>query len=441
MMKIGFNPDAVGKFALHLFAVCSGLASAGVLISLFLMLLCWFPLNYRSLGKLPRDPQLLIILILILYLPVCTLIAVGRYPDQFANHWHTLEKWLILCAPPLLAYWMRRGKVSSLLFLAVCGISLWLDMLWLTLTEWEMLRASIDTNGYNFGRPKIATGLYIGTSILGLMVFMPRLHRYLGADRPTLFYVLWALVLGLLILAILVADSRGVWLSTGLVLLAAALATVIRHRKTVRWSMIRKSGLPVGLAVAIFAGLLAWNHQHVLDRAGKEQNVIQLMLAGQWDNLPYTSIGLRIHVYRAGWEKWQEHPLFGWGPGESRWLVRSLEDENLHILGHFHNIYLELLLRLGLTGFLLFMGFVVSLLLDIAIQFRKGRLPGDVTVFLSGAFFMYLIWGLTDSRWTHLDWMFYWIILTSVSLEQIWRARQARKTAASPAAVPEQTPD
>jgi O-antigen ligase len=85
------------------------------------------------------------------------------------------------------------------------------------------------------------------------------------------------------------------------------------------------------------------------------------------------SVGLRIDMWIAGAKAFLEKPLIGWGPGSGTLVLRG-EFTNLKF-GHFHNLYIEILVSFGVLGSLL-AGYVgYHYIKPVIAAYRLGRMP------------------------------------------------------------------
>jgi len=110
------------------------------------------------------------------------------------------------------------------------------------------------------------------------------------------------------------------------------------------------------LVLAVVAGLLAWFAKDILyDRVVRENATIQILLTGDLEDLPFNSIGMRIHSWAEALKWIAERPVTGWGR-KARIDVIQLSDRFPDYVkadfGHLHNGYLEILLGFGAVGFI-----------------------------------------------------------------------------------------
>lgn len=128
-------------------------------------------------------------------------------------------------------------------------------------------------------------------------------------------------------------------------------------------------------------------------RLAAESHVIAEVLQGNLDDVPYTSVGIRIHSWVAALEWIAERPLVGWG-GEARglvmdhtpWLPTFVKDN----FGHLHNFFLEVWVAYGLVG----LGVMAALAAWVGRAtwkaWRGGAMPNDIALF-GATFFVYWV--------------------------------------------------
>jgi O-antigen ligase len=110
------------------------------------------------------------------------------------------------------------------------------------------------------------------------------------------------------------------------------------------------------LIFAVIAGLLSWSSiQFLSDRIDSENTTIQVLLTGNLEELPFTSIGIRIHSWAESLKWIAERPVTGWGRHARADVIRLAEGFPADIrstYGHLHNGFLEILVGFGAVGFI-----------------------------------------------------------------------------------------
>ncbi|NTV53385.1 MAG: O-antigen ligase family protein, partial [Candidatus Firestonebacteria bacterium] len=152
--------------------------------------------------------------------------------------------------------------------------------------------------------------------------------------------------------ALLLTFSRGAWLGLSLVSLALFVSLVPRAWL---WRGLALGGV---VLVLLYAGMRA------LPGPGDmvAQRVVSLQHPEQEDSVHFRQVCLQTAL-----KMFREHPYVGFGAGEYRRNIRRFFDEGYYaweaINKHIHNLYMQILVEtgaLGLTGFLLWLGYWVG---------------------------------------------------------------------------------
>jgi len=117
----------------------------------------------------------------------------------------------------------------------------------------------------------------------------------------------------------------------------------------------RMSGKGV-LFLVLIAGLLVWSAKEILpDRLTADKPTIQALLTGNLDEVPFSSIGVRVHSWAESLKWIADRPITGWGLKARSDVIqlgeRFPDDFKAAGFGHLHNGYLEILLGFGAVGF------------------------------------------------------------------------------------------
>jgi len=279
----------------------------------------------------------------------------------------------------LLAWWLGGQTRNVFIFWTVAAAGLLISPWVLGFGHTEMLQgfkgSRIDLDIRNAQHP----ALLYGSLLIGLVVFLPRI---LKTFKP--WSVLpWALVFALTVAVVVFTQTRAVWSGLVIVIIAAPVALILlNYRKVSRKSAITL----VLLIVAALAALTVTISQVAPQRIFAEQSSVRLVLDGDFENLPYSSIGTRIHSWRAGLELAAQHPFIGWGGNAREYALAQVgwvPDEKAERFQHLHNSYLELLVQYGLIGlawYLLLLGWLAKSTLS---AWKKGNIPGDVALFFA----------------------------------------------------------
>ncbi len=372
----------------------------------------------RARSAIRQNRLAKLLLVLAIYMLIRSLWAMVELPDTRGKQLEDLFKWLELDAFVAVAWWLRGNLrwINLCLLLALAGILLGI----LLHVDWHSLVLLKVQKRTGFNLVPILFGLISGTALLGLVLFGPRLW----AMRPRGGWLALRVTLGLLAFFILsygliATQSRGAWLATVLTLPPLAVIRYLAFFRAIRLSLAKALAVMI-LGVAVVAGILVANQRAISARLSAEQDVRASVMAGKLENLPRSSLAFRLHAQLYGLQRWRERPLFGWGTGSSRYVIahsgmRELRhpDENGRLvwLLHLHNSYLEILVRFGLIGLLLFTVGTYFIFDSLKAAYRSGRLPLDYLLFLGGGLVLFMVWSFFDFAALAYKLRFYWLLL------------------------------
>jgi O-antigen ligase len=165
----------------------------------------------------------------------------------------------------------------------------------------------------------------------------------------------------------------------------------------------------LGGAVLLLAVAAATQIDLVRERLQAEREVVAQIRAGEWDAIGYSPIGIRVHLFTYGVDRWLERPWLGWGPGALPALLDILPDARLH-QQDLHNLYLDMLVRVGLLGSLPLAIGLLLVLRSAARMVRQRRVPTDLALVLLGGIGLHLILALSNMRGLNVDWRHVWML-------------------------------
>lgn len=201
--------------------------------------------------------------------------------------------------------------------------------------------------------------------------------------KPVAYFIGGSVILFALF-ALIISQSRQVWLA---VVVVALLSPLICYR-----SFNYKRTLLIYILLTILS-LSLFNVSFIHKRVVTESGVIEKVVEGDWDNIPMTSVGIRFNSWIEA-SKWiVKSPILGTDKGSVKQVIKTSEkfqaQRRTASFGHLHNFYLETLVAYGLFGML----FVVLLYRTIIVNVIQHQ-PYPQQVFL----FLFLIfWAIINS--------------------------------------------
>jgi O-antigen ligase len=393
----------VGTAGLYLFAASAWLSPAAARVALGLMLLAALAQARELAWTLARSPVaaatgLWGAAVLLSY-------ATAGPVAAAAAHAEAATKLMWLSAFLLVAWWVRGDprRVWTVLGLALAGFLLRRG-LYLPRIELGWLTAGMRTG---LGLPEIATATYSLIGLAGLLLASPRFWHWTGTlGRGPAAVALragWACAGLFLVLLVLVSQSRAVWILAlgALPLLAGWLVLGVGTRRL---------ALTL-LAVVLLAGLLLGYWDSIAARFAEDAGAFRAVVSGDWEAVPYTSGGLRVHLWRLGVEWWLQAPWLGQGPAALPALIGATGVPALLPLDDVHNVALDLLVRLGLVGLTAYLAMLGLVLGGWFRAHRSGRVPRDLFLVVLAALALDALVGLTNCRTLSTDWKFFWLLL------------------------------
>lgn len=304
-----------------------------------------------------RDWLFRLTLLWVAYVVVLAMVMARVYPEAAADHydfaWKLSRLFLIVLVgwwthisfkTPLSAYWLVLGGVGI-------GLLAFHHELGWPVIGLEGRRLEFWENAQFYGVLTGSTLLLLG--FLAVAFIGPRHH---WGFFPRL--LLWLLLLAMTLNAFLLSEARGATLGLLAVLLVMALTVAASWTRSLR--ITPKKGLLL-LSVILMMVSLPWlfpdqvQHRMAVDIAAVQESIENP------EEIPVTSMGVRIYQWHAAAPLVLEHPWFGWGPGAGSYLHEQVQLPAQYRSGgsHFHNSWLDLLLWTGLAGCLVFLSFLV----------------------------------------------------------------------------------
>lgn len=289
------------------------------------------------------------------------------------------------------AWWLGGSTRNTLLVWALALVG----YLVASLTHGEGLQewwTGLQGQRVGFGiRNKQHGSMLFGVALVGVVLFA---RRFVMPDRSLVAwrFALWCAVAAMCMTGVLIGQTRAVWLATlAALVVAGAVWTLWRTWQGEGRRLLKPlaAALALVVVVATLAGVLF--KAPLQARLATESAVVAHLLEGNAEVVPYTSIGIRIHSWRAALEWIAERPWVGWG-GEGRGLVIDhtewLPDHVKADFGHLHNFFLEVWVAYGLLGLLVIAALALWIGRGTWLAWRGGVMPNDVALF-GAAFFVY----------------------------------------------------
>lgn len=196
--------------------------------------------------------------------------------------------------------------------------------------------------------------LFFTVALVGFLSAVPSLIQYSG--RYIKIAGLAVFVGSLICVAVIYGtQTRAAYIAifvTALVWGVLALVTWFKTRQGISGLAFAKWGVVVLVLFAVLANVFS---SVVFDRFKRESGTLEKIVTLDLDNIPYTSIGIRVNYWIDAAHWIADKPLIGYG-GKVRKAVVEASDHPENIkrnFGHFHNAYIEFLLGYGFLGLII----------------------------------------------------------------------------------------
>lgn len=407
------HTPAIARILLLIFAFCAWSFTAPANVALGLLILLFLADIPAHWAQLRREPAFLLLLGVLLTASLLALRGVWLFPATASEQWQAVGAWSAPFLFIVIAWWLRqdRQQVWPVLGAAALGLAVGV----LRKTDWSLTSEVLHGMRYDFGQSALGLAFIASVMLMGLLLCRARIvhFRLGGRPRPWLGWILWGLGFALLLVILIVTQSRGAALGLAI---AGVLYAVIQRRAgqqqidpRQRRSVILFAALLVALAVS-----LLW--------IGKSRQVEdwQAFTGTESGELRYAgSLPVRINLLRLGAQVIAAQPLLGFGPGTSvteflvpQQLVAVDDYQRAHApeWSHLHSVPLELLVRFGLPGVLIAIALFAVLGRAYRSLWSDPTAAPDLRLFLTLGGVMLLLYCLYDFRLVNLDLRFFCIL-------------------------------
>jgi len=328
-----------------------------------------------------------------------------------------------------MAFWIA-GSVRNVLIFWLAAVLGLLLAPWVKGDGWVEFMAGFEGVRPTFGLQNAQhVAVLFGIVLIGMLVFFRRIvfvPRFCG-----LRFVAWTIVFAYTLLILLLSQTRAVYVALALLLLITLGLLAVQWllgrrtqplgwRSVLQWSL---GGLLAGLLmlwVAVASNMVT----PVYERFTDEMVVLDALAAGDLDAVPLNNLGSRVISWRAAAHWFLERPVLGWGSQGGKLVMQHtpwITDEPLLSFGHLHSSYIEMLIRYGLLGALIYLVLIVWTGTSAWRAWKAGVMPTDFFLFFNLLFVYWLSVNVFES------YMFYWTgvyafnVVMAVLLSFIWR--------------------
>ena len=411
-----FTKERIEVFSLNAFALCS-LCAFGM-ANIFILFFCIYALiNHRDIRRSYEGSKIFyLFLIFAVYISISAIIFSEIFPETRKFQINSIYWWLAPWTFLIIA-WLIRGRDRLVLQMLQFSFVGFLFRI-LSESDWSLYRDWLSGGRYGFGYPWLVTSLFCAVFLVGIFIFRDKIIKNKVA---TIFYYFIGVPFILFVMA--VNQSRGMFIVIAFILFCSIFICI----KNIFSEYGKKRNIITFLLIFVISSIILLSqYQNIKNRFIEESDLYEKILKFDIKEIPYSSIGARIHFIYYGKQLINERPFFGWGPGTSstqylakrdnNFLTQS-EKENLSEFSHLHNLFLEVVVRLGLVGFAIS---IVSVVIFIGIFKHKNK---AMEINILNYFIIFIIFNLYfnvyDFRYIYQDYRNFLILYLGIFFSKI----------------------
>lgn len=349
-----------------------------------------------------------------------------EFPHALPGQALTTSKWVLLSGFAFLLPWLSNSRIKPENLFGLALLGLLIGML-LHTAPGKLLRFNIGSDHTNwqphfqFSTAGMA-GLSGGLSLLGLLMFKERFFEEKnGAWR--LKGPLWLIAVYLSGYMLIASQSRVSWLALGVTL---PLGLLLRRKKAKGTQPVKRPHTANLMMLVVAFALIfgAWKNLAIFQE--RMTRDLEVFSATKTERFEGSSTGLRLKMMEFGLQSFSEHPILGWGNRGSASIAKEKGNERyrspepdgrLIWFPHLHNTYLEILVRFGGVGFLMFIAALLSCVLRLKRSLREETNPNalNVEVFTGMGLLFFAICGLAGFQIMQEEWRAPFSLLLALS--------------------------
>lgn len=332
-----------------------------------------------------------------------------------------IARWFVFIP---LAWWVAQHKNAIWLVWGCAALGILISP-WVTGEGIPEIIRGLNGERVFFGlRQAQHTSLFFGVILIGLLCFARAIitkNKWLSI--PLILVILYCL------LVIYINASRQAWLA--LLITAAIMATYFMIKRFNQATAKQKI-----ITVCVFvAGILSFatvivSNDTIVKRVMLEKEALNAIATLNFDDVPYSSFGIRLHSWVAATEFIKEKPIFGWGSNgrslvmkKTEWLPEDIKKD----FGHLHNIYIEMLVNFGIVGLVFYLSIWIIMAKSLFKQIRAGKIEKNIGYFFTGFLIFWSIMNCFEAYQNFWTGVFYFTVFMTGIQAKIWRAKHTFK--------------
>ncbi|WP_177202053.1 O-antigen ligase family protein [Hydrogenimonas thermophila] len=240
----------------------------------------------------------------------------------------------------------------------------------------------LDYREYIFSTDKNFAAIIIDTTMVGVLLFSTYFIIDFIQKKNTvaIYNILISLVVLIpTILAWSSLNSRAAWISLAI---SSLFIVIILMFQTKQQGFTKKYAIVFFIFfISVISLALLVRGDMIISKLTSESKTWQAILSMDLENIPKTSIGLRIHMWHYAIQLWLQHPLLGHGLNITHLTSNIPAEMGFKGFANLHNAYLEILARTGLIGLIFYISALFITLKAVFKAYTQHYIPLFLFIF------------------------------------------------------------
>ncbi|WP_127555561.1 O-antigen ligase family protein [Saccharospirillum alexandrii] len=209
------------------------------------------------------------------------------------------------------------------------------------------------------------TAMYSGTALIAALCFGPTILSATNKRARFVGGLLFGIALLWAIAGVITTQTRATWLGLAICGVIATLGTLIWIIRSKNNKHRNKAIITLGILTIIVLGVVPITAKPVLERFQTEMTVVEPLLAGDFENIPPNSMGVRLETWIIAAQWIEKRPFTGWGGDVRDTAISSSEKLSPFVeccIRHFHNTFIEFTISYGFIGLLTLLAVFIYML-------------------------------------------------------------------------------
>ena len=205
--------------------------------------------------------------------------------------------------------------------------------------------------------------LFFSLGLIGCLSYLPGALKLQKLSHRIGYITLLISGVAVCTVGIIATQTRAAFLALTIAFGAAIVLGIIRLIKTKKNKLNFKALWSTLIVVLIVGSITVASRHSLINSIRSESGTFKAVITGDWQNIPYTSVGVRVNTWLQALEWIAQKPFIGYGGKVRTDIIKQSTrhpDWVKEAFGHFHNSYVEITLAFGLFGLALALAPVVS---------------------------------------------------------------------------------